>query len=139
MCLGKFNSCDRRIKVYGFCCIVETGHKKIIGDRKSGILRSKTDACGNIVISADKSFRKEFAFLKNSESLESCFYFIVRFIYTLRFKSDSIFFKCIFVCEKTLMIFLISNNAADIIELCASVFGDQMLHQSADRAVVVNS
>ena len=49
MCLGKFNSCDRQIKVYGSCCIVEIGHKKIIGDRKSGILRSKTDACGNIV------------------------------------------------------------------------------------------
>lgn len=29
--------------------MIWTGHKKIIGDRKSGILRSKTDACGNIV------------------------------------------------------------------------------------------
>ena len=41
--------------------------------------------------------------------------------------------------KKTLLIFIISDDSADIIELCAAMFSDQMFHQRAGCMVVVNS
>ena len=61
------------------------------------------------------------------------------FIYAVRIERDAMFVECIPVGKKTLLIFIISDDSADIIELCAAMFSDQMFHQRAGCMVVVNS
>ena len=139
MRFGKFNSRDRRIKVYGPCGIVESGYKKVVRNRKSCFLCCKTDAGSNVIVGTHKSIRKKLFVLKCSKSSEACLDFIIMFIYAVRIERDAMFAERIPVGKKTLLIFIISDDSADIIELCAAMFSDQMFHQRAGCMVVVNS
>ena len=61
------------------------------------------------------------------------------FIYAVRIERDAMFAERIPVGKETLLIFIISDDSADIIELCTTMLSNQMFHQSTDCMVIVNS
>ena len=75
----------------------------------------------------------------NAAKALACLDFIIMFIYAVRIERDAMFAERIPVGKKTLLIFLISDDSADIIELCTTMISDQMFHQSTDCMVFVNS
>ena len=111
MCFGKFNSRDRRIKVYGPCGVVESGYKKVVRNRKSCFLCCKTDTGSNVIVGTHKSIRKKLFVLECSKSSEACLDFIIMFVYAVRIERDAMFAERIPVGKETLLIFIISDTS----------------------------